>query len=370
MRALHVGDRFFAANWPDADRIAFLDWFQAQGYNTLSIASHYLNRQEPGRGQGWETPRLYPLEAAEYRRMERVLDELRARDIVVFPFAGFIGKNSNYPREPDERERYIRYTMARIGHYPNLLYNVGGPEPNLRQGWFPSQEVERLGRFIRQRDIYAHPLSVHNQTGPDPYRDSDWTTFGTLQGPKTLDRAQLARGIMANHHPAKPLFAQETLWSRNRFHMQKNGRDYSDADLRKHLFVLNLCAAAVCFADNDGDSSSGFSGSLDLRERQQGRHDILKRVWDLFATLPYAEMKPRPDLVDAGYALAEPGRQYLVYLETRGTVNVSIEGGPFAIEWINAIDPADRRSRGTTSDGRQLATPTDGDDWLLWLRRR
>jgi hypothetical protein len=209
---------------------------------------------------------------------------------------------------------------------------------------------------------------VHNRTGPDPYRDSDWTTFGILQGPKTLDRVELARGVLNNHHAEKPLFAQETLWSRNRFHMQKNGRDYSDADLRKHLFVLTMSAAGVCFADNDGDSSSGFSGTLDLGVRQQARHDILKRAWDLLETLPFSEMKPRPDLVDAGYALALPGRQYLVYLESRGQVNVTVERGSYVVEWINAQKPSDRRVIGTTSDGRALATPDDGDDWLLWLR--
>ncbi len=58
IRGLHVGDRFFASNWPAEKRTAFLDWFQGQGYNTLSIASHYLNRDVEGRGRGWETPRL------------------------------------------------------------------------------------------------------------------------------------------------------------------------------------------------------------------------------------------------------------------------------------------------------------------------
>ena len=40
IRGLHIGDRFFASNWDAAERAAFLDWCQQQGYNTLSIASH------------------------------------------------------------------------------------------------------------------------------------------------------------------------------------------------------------------------------------------------------------------------------------------------------------------------------------------
>jgi hypothetical protein len=193
VRAFHVGDRFFARNWPGERRAQFLDWFQAQGYNTISVASHYLNRRENGRGIGWDTPALWPLNAAEYQRMEVVLDDLQQRGIVVFPFAGFIGKRSDCPRTPADQRLYIRYTMARLGHYGNLMYNVAGPEPNLGDHWLPQKDVVRLGRFIRDHDRYAHPLTVHNRTGDDPYRDSDWTSFGTLQGPKTLSRVKLSR---------------------------------------------------------------------------------------------------------------------------------------------------------------------------------
>lgn len=368
-RALHIGDRFFADNWPDAERTAFLDWAKKQGYNMLSIASHLLNRDEPGRGRSWSTPKLWPLDAKEYGKMERLLDELNRRGFVVFPFAGFFGKNSNYPRDPADQELYLRYTLARIGHYPNLVFNTAGPEPNVNKGWMQPDEVNRLGRLIRKLDIYEHPLTVHNKTGSDPYRDSDWTTFGTMQGPKTLDRRELARGTLAHHHPAKPLFSQETLWSGNSIHIRKNKQDYSDADLRKHLIVLTFSAASVCFADNDGESSSGFSGSLDPAKARQARHDILKRTWDLLETLPLHELKPRTDLVDNGYALADPGKQYLVYLESHGSVNVKIEDGPYGAEWINAQNASDRRMAGLTHDGRGFTAPTDGEDWILWLRK-
>ncbi len=54
VRGFHVGDRFFAENWAAEKRMAFLDWAQGQGYNLLSIASHYLNRPEEDRGMGWD----------------------------------------------------------------------------------------------------------------------------------------------------------------------------------------------------------------------------------------------------------------------------------------------------------------------------
>lgn len=364
LRGLHVGDRFFADNWPHAKRVEFLEWAKDQRYNLLSVASHYLNRDADGRGRGWQTPKLWPLDAAEYQRLETMLDNLAARRIAVYPFAGFFGQRSNYPREPADQELFVRYTLARLGAYPNVLLNVAGPEPNLKDAWMSDTDVQRLGRLIRGLDPFGHPLSVHNRTGDDPYRDSDWTTYGTLQGPKTTDRKKLSRGLLESHHAAKPLLAQETLWSGNKHHP-----DYSDDDLRKNAFVIVISGATLVFGDMAGDSSSGFSGTLDLKDRRQLRHDIVRRVWDFFdsAVIPLGRLRPRQDLVDAGYCLAEPGKTYLVYLEDGGTVSVNVAPGSYQVAWINARNTADQRDGGPTSDGRGLTTP-DLSDWLLLLR--
>jgi hypothetical protein len=368
VRSLHVGDRFFAATWDAARRATFLDWAQRQGYNTLSVASHYLNRDAPGRGRGWDTPALWPLNAAEYRRMEAVLDDLARRRLIVFPFAGFFGRASNAPNDPADQELYVRYTLARLGPYWNVLLNVGGPEPHLRgKPYLSGDEIHRLGRLIRRLDVFGHPLTVHNPTGDDLFKDADWLTYGTLQGPKTADRARLSAGLLRNHHPRKPLYAQETLWSGNVNHVRAIKRDYTDDDLRKNAFVLMMSAAALNFADNAGDSSTGFSGTLDLADRKQERHDVIKGVWDYFETVPFYRMTPRQDLVDAGYCLADEGRRYLVYLESRRSVNVAVAPGAYAVEWVNARDTTDRRPGGTTHDGRGLTSPKDGDDWLVSL---
>lgn len=376
IRALHIGDRFFAKNWDDAKRNAFLDWAQQQGYNTLSIASHYLNRNAPGRGRGWDTPRLWPLEAAEYQRMEEILDDLARRRIIVFPFAGFFGRASHFPGAHSEQTLYIRYLLARLGASWNLLWNVGGPEPLLRNNpYLTFEEVNRLGTEIAKLDPFKHPISVHNFTGDDPFRDQPWLTFGTLQGPKTFDRTRLRDGLLRNHHPQKPLLAQETLWSGNSVHIRANkGSDYSDADLRKNAYVIHFSAAALVFADNNGDSSTGFSGSMELSERNQQRHDIVKRVWDTVAPLPWQRTSPQPGLIAIAdgkaqaFCLADPGHTYLVYLDATASVNVNVSRGPYDVTWINAQN-ADRHKGTSTTDGANLRPPAGGDDWILVLTR-
>ncbi len=366
VRSFHVGDRFFAENFEPEDRRRFLDWAGSRGYNMLSIGSHYLNRRAGGRGKGWHTPNLWDGRPVpdQYKNMEAILDDLAKRGIMVFPFAGFFGRDSNYPRSAADQKLYIEYTLARIGCYWSILLNIAGPEPKLRGRSFLGDDLDRLGKLIAETDVFDHPLTVHNRTGDDEYAKNSYISFVTLQGPKTTDRQKLSRGLLRNLYPGKPLYAQETLWTGNKNHPQ-----YSMVDLRKNAWVLMMSSASLNFADNDGNSSSGFSGSMDLSQANDRAHAIIGRVWDYFQTLPYYEMEPHQELVDNGFCLARPGSKYLVYLPSRGTVDVAISGGRFDVWWVNGRDVTQRQDAGETNDGKNLAPPKGGDDWLLILTR-
>ena len=369
IRSFHVGDRFFAENFSNSKRSAFLDWAQRQGYNTLSIASHYLNRSTEGRGKGWKTPNFWNSNTqqpnpSEYGKAESILDNLSQRRIIVFPFAGFFGRDSNYPTKQPDQTLYIQYTLARFGPYWNVLFNVAGPEPRGGAKKFLVDDIDRLAGEINRMDVFEHLVTVHNRTGDDYFKDKPYTSCGTLQGPKTTDLSKLSEGLLGNHHLSKPLYAQETLWAGN-----KNHPKYSAENIRKNAYVIMFSAAALNFADNDGNSSSGFSGDMDLAKKDQLLHDIIKMVWDFFETVPFYRMSPRQDLVDNGFCLAEPGMQYLVYLPSRQTVNVSISNGPYDVTWIDAHDPSRRYQAGNTNDGENLTPPAGGDDWLLYLTK-
>jgi hypothetical protein len=390
LRALHVGDRFFAtrdnvetgASWNAQRRKTFLDWAQQQGYNTLSIAGHLLRRNEVSRGQGWNIPELWDVDhdqpdPAAFAQMEVILNDMKRRQIMVYPFAGFCGRSSNFPRELARQQVYLKYTIARLAPYWNLLLMVGGPEPRLKgRPFLTTQEVHRIGRFIAAHDPFGHLLSVHNPTGDDAFKDAAWQSYGILQGPKTIDRRKLAAGLLKNHHPAKPLLAQETLWSGNTYHIRQTQGGYSDADLRKNAYVIMMCAAALVFADNAGNSSSGFTGSMNLNDRRQARHDIIKQVWDTFERFPFQRLRPQPELIRQAqgakaFCLAKPGQYYLLYLDGPGRVSMILEQGPFQAEWINAQDSLDCRKIGDIADAQMpLQTPATGDDWLLWIYKK
>ncbi len=366
IRSFHVGDRFFAENWPSSKRKPFLDWLQTQGYNMLSVASHYLNRDAKGRGRNWRTPDLWPLDAEEYQKLEAIMNDLAARRIMIYPFAGFFGQSSDFPTNHLQQEQYIKYTLARLGPYWNILLNVAGPEPTIKpdefQNAMTAADINRLGRKIKELDVFGHLISIHNPGGDDPFKNEDWLSFVTLQGWKDTNLSGINKGLLKNHHDFKPLYAQEVFWPGNKYH-----NIHSKIDIRKKAFVIMMSAAAINYADMDGNSSSGFSGSMDLSQKTQVNHDIVRKVWDFFETIPFYRMSPNQHIVDNGFCLAEQGKQYLVYLPDGGVVNVAIKAGQYKVIWINAQNTSDRRYAGMTKDGKNLSIPNGGDDWLLYL---
>jgi hypothetical protein len=368
VRAIHVGDRFFAANWPETERRSALEFLREQRYNLLSVASHYLNRRAAGRGEGWQTPALWPLNPGEYARLEGLLDLCAGHGFDVYPFAGFFGKSSNAPRDPADQELYVRYTLARLAPFANIVLNVAGPEPNLQANvYLESREVERLGRLIRSLDVFGHPLSVHNETGDDEYKHADWSTFGTLQGPKTLNRVELGRGLRKSRHWAKPLFAQETLWTGNRNHP-----GYTREDLRKNAWVILFSGANFCFADNRGNSSTGFSGSLDPAEADRDAHRLISEVWDHFATLPFGALSPDHQVGGEGWCLSDGGGRYLLYFDRPVQEGKPLRlpaGAEFAASWASAGRPGWTAIPGRVKDGFRPGSPGGVDDWILRLER-
>ena len=385
VRSFHIGDCFFANEnntvsgdaWNPDIRTAFLDWAQNQGYNMLSIASHYLNRAGRTRGQirgeGWVTPNLWDSDSqmprpAEYEKMETVLNDLAQRQMLIYPFAGFLGRESNHPKDPARQEAYIRYTITRLAPYWNVLFMVGGPEPHMKNGRYLTPEnVNRIGQFIRDNDPFDHLVSVHNPTGDDYFRQEDWVSYVILQGPKTVDREKLYKDHIRNSYPAKPLYAQETLWPGNELHSNRIGRDYTPDDIRKNAFTMLFSGATINFADMDGLSSSGFSGRPDLALKKQPIHDIMHRVWDAFGTFPFYILSPNRDLVTNGYCLADAEAQRIVvYFHTQTAFNITCEG-TYRAEWINPQHPTERKEIGLVTSKDQLHTPNDRDDWILDL---
>lgn len=364
LRSLHAGPIFDLA-WDDPDnpddgerRKQFLDWAARQGYNMFSSRSHFAVQKDSPTG-----PHLWPINPESYRQVERVLDELSDRRMMIHGFSGFFGHERAFPTDTAEQTQYVRYCIARFGPYWNQLWNVAGPEPNLTKH-LSAADVNRVGALIQKLDVFGHPLGVHNRDGADPYRQQAWSSYVTLQDEIT-DLDSFSTYLLHNHTGNKPVFAHETLWMGNTLQPP-----WTLDDLRRYHWVHLLSATSYNAGDMNGRSNSGFSGSLAPADLKPERHAMPKLIWDFMETVPFYRMRPHPEWRDRGFLLAEAGRQYLAYLPAGGKISIAVQPGkPYQVTWINARNPlADQRRMGNTRDGSNLTAP-DANDWLVYLTR-
>lgn len=355
IRSFHCGNSFF--NQDISKRSGFLDWAQAQGYNTLSLGSLFMSKSSQ------KVNKLWPLDATEYRKAETYLREFARRKLIVFPFYGFFPKAS-LPRNEEDQQLYIRYAVARFAPFWNLLFNVAGPEPNL-SNYLPGSEVGKLGKMIAEADVFNHLLGVHNKDGDDPYNLETWNSLTVLQDEIT-DLGALNKYFLKNDSGRSPIYAQETLWPGN---VLQPFAKSPQSSIRRHIWVHMMSAASFNNGDMNGRSSSGFSGSLALKDKVQWRHDVAKSIWNFMESVPFYRMKPCQNAISGGnaFCLGESVKHYLVYLPNGGSVNMKAPQASYQAQWISGANTAQRRSAGSVRGDERFSAPSS-DDWLLELK--
>jgi hypothetical protein len=90
-----------------------------------------------------------------------------------------------------------------------------------------------------------------------------------------------------------------------------------------------------------------------------------------FANKKFADlskMNPQSGLSSTGYALANPGSEYLIYQSGSGSFSVNLEAGTYNYEWYNPSTASAAGSGSiTASGGVQLFTPPFKRDAVLYL---
>jgi hypothetical protein len=84
-----------------------------------------------------------------------------------------------------------------------------------------------------------------------------------------------------------------------------------------------------------------------------------------------AAMTPRNELASTGYCLADPGKEYLVYLPRGGeaTVDLSAASGQFVAEWLSPYEDIVTNAGAVSGGDRRSFKAPDKGDWVLYLRR-
>jgi len=327
-----------------------------------------------------------------WKRMERHLGWLNNRDVGVHMFLGVDGSKNGGPDwgelSPEEKDWFAKYMVSRLAPYANLAgWNFVWETPGNR-------EDRELGfvRLIEQYDIFNHLRTYEDEMPRDnEYHRSEYTYAAVENHKIAADDKDMERHLWKEpwtHHMAsllgyegKPVFMSEgnALWRR---YWQRRTHATQD-DLRQSAWACATAGASFTWCGHSGEERLYAYGPEGLPLSEYNPYwkseryisilaDVMKNEVEFYTMKPHDPLLGDHDALEI-YALAEPGRQYLVFSTEGDPFSLEIERGTYSrVVWIDA-KTGEKVVAGEISIEKREKTisftpPSRTTDWGLVLR--
>ena len=326
----------FSEERTDADRQALLDRHLGMGLNKINVylANHtdYSSISTTpwlGTADANDKTRFDPERWQMYEQWVR-----KMRDAGVVTQLWFFA--DGFGNLPDaDRQRLIRYGMARLSGYANTLFTL---VTEWQEGW-TAAEVDTHMVYLQQKNPWDRLATVHGTPGDFSFPNASWADYIDLQAgvSATVTHQKVHDLGIANRQKAvKPLIQEEFCMG-----------DETDAARRM------LWAAFT----------SGAAGS--------GTGAYLKPFSQFVKTVPFERMAPSDDLVVTGaaYVLGEEGASYVAYLYEGGTVALDLTAvsGTIEVDWFDPRTGAFLEAPSVSGGAARSFTAPGEGDWTLRL---
>lgn len=334
---LRWSQTFFSEDLTEGDRQAMLDRHLGMRLNKMSIYlankgdyAHVSTTPWVGRDTNNDKTRFDLKRWHTYERWVRQM-----RDAGLLAHLWFFADDSQFGDLPEaDRQRLIRYGMARLSGYANTFFTL---VLEWQEGW-TTQEVQDHMEYLTANNPWDRLVSVHGVTGNFSFPNEPWADYMQVQAGNEADSLRVWNSSLFHRLLSEKPVVQE-----------EHGLGEEDDEHRRKAW-----AAFV----------GGASGS--------GTGAFLEPLARFLPGTPFQEMAPDSTTVVSGdaWVLSDPGRHYVLYLYDGGevTVNLLLAPGTFLAEWF---DPRlGLFSPPTTVAGgglRNFSAPGPGD-WVLTLR--
>jgi hypothetical protein len=294
----------------------------------------------------------------------------------------------------EQNDRFVRYVVARYAAYSNVIWcicNEWDLSPRYKGVHVQEKaDFERMGKIVRRTDPWAvddaqlRALSIHPGGSEGPigarfaFLGSDWPSYACLQyggwNPKFDEGDRWGNaGIVDNLRHKMPVVNDEYGYFGQHNPPLRIRVDMDRTRLRNCIWGIATAGGYGSAGDfritPDGMGNVEITGDWYDDPEEYGD---LKRMIDFFTTkgIEYWKMSSRNELVSSGersYVLAEPGRQYVIYAATGGTIAVSLAPGSYRARRHNPRT-GEESDLGAIAGGTSRSfTMPDANDWVLWL---
>lgn len=244
----------------------------------------------------------------------------------------FFADDSSFGDLPDaDRQRLIRYGMARLSAYANTMFTLC---LEWQEGW-STGEVDTNASFLQSQNPWDRLVSVHGTTGDFAFPNAAWADYMDIQSGNDASYDTVhAMGLTNRALAAKPLLNEEF------------GLGDETDELRRRAWAA--------FTAGAGGSGTGA---------------FLQHLADFVATIPFETLSPSDSLVQSGegYCLASPGARYVVYLPHGGSValDLTAASGSLQVAWYDPRAGSTSPGSGVTGGSVQTLQAPDANDWVL-----
>jgi len=316
-----------------------------------------------------------------WQKFERMLKYAREKDMIISVILGW-NDTLIHPVAGSENERlYIRYTIARLGAYSNVTWDLGDDISSYRDDiWTHS-----TGTYIYALDSYHHLATSHPadaKSNPAAYQHQDrsapWfgmTSFQQWQRPLhewmlEQRRQQESTGRIIpqvneeygyeDHYPEwnpyNPPAASADANRRAAWEMAMAGTYQTTGETAKRGTGMG--------PDTGGGWVNGRGD--DTMKMLNGYAHMVK----FFSSIEWWKAEPHDELVNNGaFCLAELGHRYAIYLPRGGNVTVSLDSGQYEVKWFNPRSGEYSGAQVVSGPVWASASAEDREDWAIVIKR-
>ena len=272
-----------------------------------------------------------------------------------------------------QRRLYYRELVARFGHHPAVVWNLGEENTN------SDAQRKAFADYLKAVDPYDHPVVVH--TFPGEY-DAVYTPLlghSSFEGPslQTNDtHSETVKWVRRSAQNGRKWFVCIDEIGPADVGVVPDANDFAHDEVRKdHLWGNLMGGGAGCewyfgygYAHNDLNCE-------DWRSRDN-LWTLTRIALDFFRqNLPFQEMTPEDGLVSAGWCAAKPGEVYAIYLPNGGSATLQLAAGTYSVQWYNPRAGGALQNGSVTSvtGGATVSIgnpPSNaGQDWAVLVKR-
>jgi hypothetical protein len=262
------------------------------------------------------------------------------------------------PKVLELQEAYVRKVIDTVNDLDNVLYEICNEAGGYSTEW--QYQMIRFVKAYEAKKRKQHPVGMTLQyqggTNANLFNSpADWVSPNPEGGYRDDPPPNDGRKVVLND--------TDHLWGEG-----GNPQWVWKTFTRGHhpLFMERIVALTSKVVTWAGQKAEDIPGAEEIRKAMGVTRKVAERV-DL------ATMLPLPDIASTRYCLAEPGKQYIVYVPSGSevTVNLTDAKGKFKAEWVHPIEGT-TKSGGVVEGGalRTLKSPFEGDAVLLLLIAR